>query len=277
MQAVRCEACGMKALVAASQCPHCGHLLELRDSFGELLPLTHCSTCSCDYPTRHGHCRWCGTTPHARRFEASTLWKGVGALALIGMAIGVWATRDTSPDLAGERPAPNDTASRARTFTPIAPDTPVTIVNMPGDTPRDTSSVVASMPVAMESTYVVPPAPEPVVAETSLPTGAAARNEPVPAPAPVVVTPPPARATVRAPARASAVRWRSVVARNWVTVRAAPKHGSRLLGSLGPDTRIQLGESRGGWVRVRMRGLAGWVHASRLSTRSLRTGTLARR
>ncbi|MBC7896568.1 MAG: SH3 domain-containing protein [Cytophagaceae bacterium] len=81
----------------------------------------------------------------------------------------------------------------------------------------------------------------------------------------------------RAPSRSGAVRWRNVVARNWVTVRAAPQHGSRLLGSFGPDTRIQLGESRAGWVRIRSRGLSGWAHQARLSTRTVRAGTLAQR
>ncbi|MCC6316834.1 MAG: SH3 domain-containing protein [Gemmatimonadaceae bacterium] len=50
-------------------------------------------------------------------------------------------------------------------------------------------------------------------------------------------------------------------------MRAAPARTARLLGSLGPDTRIQLGESRAGWVRVRIRGLAGWVDESRLLAR----------
>jgi SH3-like domain-containing protein len=28
---------------------------------------------------------------------------------------------------------------------------------------------------------------------------------------------------------------------------------------IGPDTRVQIGESREGWVRVRATGISGWV------------------
>lgn len=272
MQAVRCEACGMKALVAASQCPHCGHLLELRDSFGELLPLTHCPTCECDYLTRDGMCKWCGTTPQPRRVDAGMLWKGVGALAFVGMAIGVWATRSGPADRARDR-APND-SSRTRVFVPIVDDTPDVVATIPIDVPRDTPLVMAT-PIVMEPAYVAPPTSDPVATETMPPT-AVSRTEVAGPPAPMAVAPAPVRAA-RAPARVGTARWRSVVARDWVTVRAAPRHGARLLGSLGPDTRLQLGESRAGWVRVRIRGLTGWVHEARLSTRTPRAGTLARR
>src|SRR6185312_17086419 len=61
MRFVRCEACGAKALVAASGCPHCGTSLGLRDSRGEPLALAHCPTCDLYYPRKLGECRWCGT------------------------------------------------------------------------------------------------------------------------------------------------------------------------------------------------------------------------
>ena len=99
MLAVRCEACGLKALVAASQCPHCGHLLDIRDSFGELLPLVHCTTCDASYLRRDGACRWCGSTPEKVNFRPH-IWKGVGALAFAGMAVGAWFTRDVDEPLA---------------------------------------------------------------------------------------------------------------------------------------------------------------------------------
>src|SRR5688500_19909263 len=37
---VRCDVCGTKALMAASQCPKCAHGFEVRDGFGALLPLS---------------------------------------------------------------------------------------------------------------------------------------------------------------------------------------------------------------------------------------------
>ena len=75
MRSVRCDVCGTKALTAASQCPKCGHGFEVRDGFGELLPLSHCSTCDSYYPTKLGACRWCGTQPE-RAPIGPYVWKG---------------------------------------------------------------------------------------------------------------------------------------------------------------------------------------------------------
>src|SRR5262249_44268342 len=63
MRSVRCDVCGTKALMAASQCPKCAHLFELRDGFGELLPLSYCDSCDSHYPASLGSCKWCGTKP----------------------------------------------------------------------------------------------------------------------------------------------------------------------------------------------------------------------
>jgi SH3-like domain-containing protein len=51
--------------------------------------------------------------------------------------------------------------------------------------------------------------------------------------------------------------------RNWVIVRAAASRSSRVVASIGPDTRVQLGEARGDWMRIRMKGITGWVERSR--------------
>ena len=60
-------------------------------------------------------------------------------------------------------------------------------------------------------------------------------------------------------ARKSSSRWVTSVSRNWVIVRASASPGSRILASVGPNTRVQLGESKGGWRRIKTKGLAGWV------------------
>ena len=89
MRFVRCEACGAKALVAASGCPHCGTSLGLRDSRGEPLALAHCPTCDLYYPRKLGECRWCGT--EAPTFKlAPYLWGGAGFLLVSGMAWAAW-------------------------------------------------------------------------------------------------------------------------------------------------------------------------------------------
>jgi len=111
-----------------------------------------------------------------------------------------------------------------------------------------------------------------VRAPAPAPSPAAARASTRPAPKP------PARATARAEVRAPAKaapkvaaapkasarsskpgRWTTTVARSWVIVRADPNRRSRIIASIGPNTRVQLGESRGEWRRVKAKGLQGWV------------------
>jgi hypothetical protein len=96
MRSVRCDVCGTKALMAASQCPKCGHQISVRDGFGDMLPLSHCSTCNSDYPASIGSCKWCGTTPQ-RAPVAPHIWKGVGIVAFVGMAWGAWMVHDDKP------------------------------------------------------------------------------------------------------------------------------------------------------------------------------------
>jgi SH3-like domain-containing protein len=91
----------------------------------------------------------------------------------------------------------------------------------------------------------------------------------MPAPGPAVVEAPDAnlpmvapRATARTPAKTrarSVSRWVSLVARDWVVVRAGASKQSRIVASIGPNSHVQLGESRGTWRRIRAKGLSGWV------------------
>src|SRR5829696_8526496 len=96
MRSVRCDSCGTKALMAASKCPKCGYGLEVRDGFGDMLPLSHCSTCDSYYPTKVGACKWCGTQPD-RAPIGPYLWKGIGVAAFVGMAWGAWLVHDDPP------------------------------------------------------------------------------------------------------------------------------------------------------------------------------------
>lgn len=251
---VRCDKCGTKALVAASQCPHCGHLLQVRDGFGDLLPLAHCPTCDAHYPLRDGECRWCGTKPEEGRRIAPFVWKGVGVLAVVGVAWGTWLI---SRDGDGEQVATAQLLNQ-----PTASRT--TLVD----------SGTASLPVAhpdssdstnqQVATSVLPADTAPVEAA---PLEAAPRDTAEPAPTTVDPTPVPAPTIVAKRTVASAkpvaprrsVRWNGAVARQWITVRAAAAHSSRFVASIGPDTRVQLGEARGEWRRIRMKGISGWV------------------
>src|SRR5215210_1562381 len=100
MRAVRCDACGAKAMVAAAKCPTCGHLFELRDGFGELLPLAYCSGCESYYPEKTGECRWCGTKPE-RAPIGPRIWRGVAAVALAAVVGTIWIVRNRAPEDTG--------------------------------------------------------------------------------------------------------------------------------------------------------------------------------
>jgi SH3-like domain-containing protein len=70
------------------------------------------------------------------------------------------------------------------------------------------------------------------------------------------------------------------VARGWITVRADASPRSRVIASIGPNTRVQLGESRGAWRRIKAKGLSGWVQNRAFSATlggSPGTGRLAAR
>ena len=389
MRSVRCDVCGTKALMAASQCPKCSHPLAFRDGFGELLPLAHCPTCDSDYPLHQGACKWCGTAP-AKTAVGPNIWKYVGIGAFVSMGIGAWLARgeeepprkavilasssdSTSADGAQSGGRPQLAFARPDSFvdTNRLPEstTVVAVDSLPrgsvtsetvalestgavADTPRDVATGAGSLapdsaPAALDSpldsarvrepwlpppsvirrspppvtattqttTVAAPPetvAPPPPSATTSRPSSAstttrvavapppsngrsapsaaappASRAKPKASPKAVAkapprkattrtaasststpprkAAPPPARSTAAAKPPAAISRksggWVNSVARGWTVVRASANGRARIIGSIGPDTRVQLGETRGGFRRIKARGLAGWVDA----------------
>ena len=326
MRSMRCESCGTKALMAASQCPKCGHGFEVRDGFGDMLPLSHCSACDAFYPAKLGSCKWCGTQPE-RAPIGPYVWKGVGVAAFLAMAWGAWLVHDDPPaDVSAKRMQamlkPDSTAVADTATTPAIIASTGSVDSVPAATDvvvPDTSggiplTIVAKIDTVSVSATVVVPASEPVAAADSAPA-------PEPDPLPREVTPAPARSTERPPARVatgsssrapasatkaprakpttktpsravasaktppksaaktvakapvkrstktvaaapkakSKTRWVNSIARSWVVVRASASPQSRIIASIGPNTRVQLGESRGGWRRIKAKGLAGWV------------------
>ena len=308
MRSVRCDVCGTKALMAASQCPKCGHQFSVRDGFGDTLPLSHCSTCNSDYPASIGSCKWCGTTPR-RAPVAPHIWKGVGIVAFVGMAWGAWMVHDDRPtqaaatsqlqgllkpdssslsvDLARAAEtlatASSDSVAAGTSTSVVRPDTVLQPMLAGFAVSRDSITSVQSAGALAE------PAPTPAVDTTPVvPVAGESGRElvraPVHPPTPVrnsvrapAVEPAttPARSVVRPPTKAAprvavapkssagsrkpASRWTTTVARGWVIVRADPNRKSRIVASIGPSTRIQLGEVRGGWRRIKAKGLSGWV------------------
>jgi SH3 domain-containing protein len=271
MRAVRCQVCGAKALTAAAKCPKCGHLFEVRDGFGELLPLAYCSSCDSYYPEHLGECRWCGTKPE-RAPIGPYIWRGAAAVGFAAMIIGAVLMNHKAAKKTAEIRLQALPESRAAA---IAADTQVT---QPVAAPADTSArFAASAPTdsPAQKTYASAgsiardSAPAPVV---SAPEERESEAAPTPAPVTthdemprVAATRPLASAVKKATkaaattTRKSTTRWVTSVSRQWVVVRAGASPSSRAVASIGPNTRVQLGESRGDWSRVRAKGLSGWV------------------
>src|SRR5262245_1909295 len=274
MRSVRCDVCGTKALTAASKCPRCGHLFDVRDRFGELLPLAYCSTCDSYYPETLGLCKWCGTKPETSQIPP-VVWKGVGAGAVVVILFIGFLLRDTGPKRDAEAQTMADAKAKVEAASEVA--------SAPADTsmpemklvrvdsiPRDDVPPSTNANTSSPATIAASPEPRPagsssmVEKPTPKPAGSPAMVEkPTPSVTPPVArTVSPARKATPSAKTRSSSRWVSSVAREWVTVRAGPSRSSRLIASIGPNSRVQLGEVRGSWRRIRMRGITGWVEIS---------------
>ena len=94
---------------------------------------------------------------------------------------------------------------------------------------------------------------------------------------PVAPLAPAGPGVLRSKSRASSP-WVNLVAKNWVVVRTGARKDARIVASVGPDSRVQLGETHGTWRRIRSRDIVGWVDLRRASfaeVRSTRTNGLA--
>jgi uncharacterized protein YgiM (DUF1202 family) len=142
-------------------------------------------------------------------------------------------------------------ASESKTL-PV--DTAVQQGNVRLDTLDTTVSPTTIMPTdgPARNAAVVSPAGTPVVDATS-----SAAPPPSIATSPAMATP---AMNLRASSRSKrGPRWVSSVSRDWVVVRRDASNQSRIVASIGPNSHVQLGETRGSWRRIRARGLAGWV------------------
>jgi hypothetical protein len=241
-------------MMAAAKCPSCGHLFELRDGFGELLPLAYCSSCDSYYPEKLGECKWCGTKPEHPPITP-LIWKAAGATALVLMVGAAFVLRNRSND----DMSPVIERARKEAAAPRAP-APANTTELPADT-----ALARSIANAAEST--VPSAsPVPVGGTTAAQSGEVAPTSDAPVVIPqstAMAMPGPAVGTSSPPSTATKSRrtshWVSSVARDWVIVRAGASKQSRIVASIGPNSRVQLGETQGAWRRIRAKGLVGWV------------------
>jgi Bacterial SH3 domain len=266
MRSVRCDACGTKALMAASQCPKCGHLFEVRDGFGALRPLAYCSSCDSYYPESVGSCRWCGTTP-APAPNHPYIWKRAGVVALIVLAGLGWLMRDSRPKAgAGARTAKLPTPELTYVGDSAATQTEVTAADSSRSrvTTASEGNVEPVEPVAEPSSESPSAGARDPVAPQATARGASARAIP-------------GTQTAKSSKPRRSARWVNSVARSWIIVRAQARRDARIVASIGPDSRVQLGESRGAWRRIRARGITGWVEEARSSFAAANRSTSASR
>lgn len=95
---LRCEACGAKALSAASTCPRCATPFMLHDGRGERVALKQCSGCGIMH-RRDRACHWCGERPVAAWRSPSVLKSATGIAAVALVAVGSWSMREPTADL----------------------------------------------------------------------------------------------------------------------------------------------------------------------------------
>ncbi len=254
MRSVRCDACGAKAMTAAAKCPKCSHLLDLRDGFGELVPLAYCSSCDSYYPERLGECKWCHTKPE-RPPIGPKIWRGVGA-GLAAVLGGIWLIGNlTSSDT--ERPRTKATPSsvaRKQTADSAADSvmqsaSPTVVASASVDSAAPVTNVAPSAPTVLPQAVApsVEPAGEPVVSRSVAATPRIVKSN----------------GAVAAATRRSS-RWVRSVSRDWVIIRRGASKSSKIIASIGPNSRVELGESRGTWRRLRTKGVAGWVEPRNL-------------
>jgi SH3 domain-containing protein len=228
MRFVRCEACGAKALVAASQCPRCSHPLELRDDNGNEVPLAHCRGCDTYYPRRRGACRWCGPTARGPR-PSPFVWTGLTIVVVTGTAFGGWMFRGR----ASTRPeaSPRSLAAARASIAPAARalDSTVTPNAAPAAKPAEPIATLAQV--------------------TSIPSASAATL-------PTTASPD------------STAEWVDKTVHTWVNVRTDASREAQVVGVISPDTHVQVGASHAGWVRIKAPGLSGWVGRRALLTDS---------
>lgn len=281
MRSVRCEVCGAKALVAASQCPKCSHLFDVRDGFGELLPLAYCSSCESYYPAHLGSCKWCGTTPEPEP-HAPLIWKraAIGGLIATAWFGGFLMLREPRRKLPhGRTPAREHSKPGATKDSVFAIGEWVPVDSAPPADPvmgASAGAVVVPVaatseaPVAAASAVPIVTAPdviEPQGAAHTFPRSSPRAVAPFENAYPGTQNLPPLKVKGRLTSP-----WVASVSRSWVIVRSDASQDSRIVASVGPDSRVMLGESRGSWRRLRARDIIGWVDLRRSSFTVVRGG-----
>ncbi len=159
---LRCDACGAKALSAASTCPRCQHALDLLDAGGRRVALRRCSGCDLMHRVDRP-CPDCGEVP----VRSVRPW-ALGTVAAAGIAATLWVGVSLAGGSRGERSnAPSATvaeASRAVTTEAGRAETAEVVASPNGEpSAGETMSVALSAPSAEgepEASVETPVAPD---------------------------------------------------------------------------------------------------------------------
>lgn len=235
VQYVRCDACGAKAILAASRCPKCTEALSLRDHHGELLPLSHCRKCDTYYLSSKGGCKWCGTKPGAAVNWGRVMTSVAGVLA-VGAALW-WGVRF-------QRAAPVPAADSTVVQQPL----PVTHAPVVDSMAAGDSAMEDSLRAAVDS--LAPTVP------SRLADSAALRPTPLP---------------VEAPGGVPFVLQGRATVTNFANVRSEPVPGATVRAVLAPGVRVEIGGRQRGWRLIRTEGATGWVDPRNLRVDSARS------
>lgn len=242
MQLVRCDACGAKAILAASQCPKCAEPLYVRNERGDEVRLVRCRSCDTHYPASRDGCRWC---PAVTR-TTMPRWTGKTVVAVLTIAAGWggWQFRSAS---GAPSPAPNVMTP------PAAVPRLAAVAVVPSSARQSTQRAKALPEIASESQVREAPRPAPSAATT-------------------VATAKPLNTRVeesRPTRTAGSAELVTAKATTWVNVRAEANSKSTIVGMILPDSIVELGEARGGWRRVSTRWFSGWASARLFAVDSL--------
>ena len=243
MRLVRCDACGAKAILAASQCPKCAEPLYVRNERGDEVRLVGCRSCGTFYPSSRDGCRWCPAVERA----SMPRWTGKAVVAVVTLAasLGAW---QFLPASSTPEPLPNVIAVQAAAVPRLA-----AVAVIPSPVIPSTQRAKGLPAIASDTGTRAARK-----AATSVVAGGAAR-EPT---SKAVAEPRPTRSS-------GSTDLVSAKATTWVNVRAEANARSAIVGMILPDSIVELGERRGGWRRVSTRWFSGWASARLFAVDSL--------
>jgi len=234
MDFVRCDACGAKAILAASQCPKCADPLYVRNERGDDVRLARCRSCHTYYPASREGCRWCSAVTRA----TVPPWIPKSAAAVMAIAVG-WGGWQVLPAGSPREPTP-DVMTQPQAVTRL-----VSVAVLPSSAPHSTPRAKVLPAITTDTRARAATKGAPTAAATSVTQDQTSTT-----------------ANASGPVHtAGSTELVSAKATTWVNVRAEANSKSAIVGIVLPDSIVELSESRRSWRRVSTRSFTGWAVA----------------